>query len=393
LLRIESAVNNMKSHRKRGLIILATFFLFIGFIYFIYWLVTGRYYVSTDDAYVSGNLIQVMPEVSGQVTSILADETNLVVKGQAIVTLNKNDADIAFKNAEAQLALTERQVGQFYQNANQLSANVQLQQDNYTKAQDDYERRKQLLVNKVISQEELDHSKIAADAASASLTLAKQQLKAAEELISNSDLYHHPEVLEAEANLRKAYLDLQRTKIYASDTGYVARRSVQVGEQVNPNTVLMIIVPLNQIWVDANFKESQLTNMRIGQPATLISDTYGDSYQYQGTVVGLNPGTGSTFDLLPPQNATGNWIKIVQRLPVRIAINPKQLKTHPLQLGLSITATVNTTNHKGRVLTTIPQSKVIYQTKNYGDDLNNADQLINQILQTNSTNLSYPLVK
>lgn len=378
--------------RKYLLSIFAAAFVLIGCAYGLYWYFIGAFYVSTDDAYVSGNLVEVMPEISGHVTAILADETDLVTKGQPVVVLDKADAYIALKNAETQLAVTVRQVNQYYQNVQELKANVLVQQKNLEKAQEDYDRRKGLVVNQVISVEDLQHAKIAADTAAASLELAKQQLATAIDLIANTDLYHHPQVLQAAVKLRDAYLTWQRTTIYAPDTGYIAKRSVQVGQQVTANTPLMIIVPLNQLWVNANFKESQLKNIRIGQPAQLISDAYGRSVKYHGTVVGLSPGTGSTFDLLPPQNATGNWIKIVQRLPVRIAIDPKQLQQNPLRIGLSITAKVDTHNRQGAVLTAAPQNKVIYQTKDYSAELQAADALINQILQANAVNVTPPSV-
>jgi membrane fusion protein (multidrug efflux system) len=378
-----------KLERKKLLTIMGTVFVVFGLIFFVYWLFVGRFYETTDDAYVSGNLITVMPQVSGHVTKILADETDLVTKGQPVVILEDSDAQIALKNAESQLALTVRQVSQFYQNASGLQANLRLQQENLKKAQEDYKRRLGLVVNKTISAEDLRHAKIAADTADASLSGAKHQLGSQIALIGNTDLYHHPQIQNAAANVRKAYLALQRTIIYAPETGYVAKRPVEVGQEVGANSILMVIVPLNQVWVNANFKESQLQNMRIGQQATLVSDAYGSNVKYKGIVIGLGPGTGSSFDLLPPQNATGNWIKIVQRLPVRISIDAKQLNDFPLRLGLSMTVSVNTHNRDGAVLTQKAKNKVIYQTLGYSEDLKKADLMINQILQENAKNMTY----
>jgi len=380
-----------KNHRRnRILSYLAIFFLAAGLIFLIYWLAIGRFYETTDDASVSGNLVQVMPQTSGQVTGILADETDLVQKGQIIVTLDQADAEIALKDAESHLALTTRQVSLLYTHVDELRANAKLQQDNLEKAQEDYQRRQGLVINKTISREELRHAKIAVDTAADLAVLANKQLSAAIALVGNTDLYHHPQILDAEAKLRAAYLTWERTIIYAPESGYVAKRPVQVGQQITPSTVLMVIVPLDQVWVDADFKESQLKNFRIGQPAKLVSDTYGSDITYNGTIAGLNPGSGNAFDLLPPQNATGNWIKIVQRLPVRIALDPKQLKQHPLRIGLSMTVTINTHNRKGAVLTQAPHQKVIYQTKDYSNQPNKIDDLINQILQSNAKNVSYP---
>jgi membrane fusion protein, multidrug efflux system len=375
--------------RTRWMTGLTFLFMILGVIYFLYWVFVGRFYESTDDAYVSGNLVQVMPEISGHVTAILADETDFVTKGQPLIYLDKSDAEIALKNAEATLALTVRKVHDYYNNVEQMKAQVALQNSLLAKAQDDYDRRKGLVVNRVISAEDLQHAKIAVDSAKASVDLAKQQLAAAISLVTNSDLYHHPEVKQAEVALRNAYLNWRRTVIYAPDSGYIAKRPAEVGLQVNPNSVLMIIVPLTQVWVDANYKESQLKHLRIGQPAELIADAYGSSIKYKGTVVGLNPGAGDTFDLLPPQNATGNWIKIVQRLPVRIAINEEQLKKYPLRIGLSVVVTVDTSNRKGQALSMVSQNKIIYHMDDYTSDLKQADQLVNQILQSNAENVSY----
>lgn len=372
--------------RKRWLIGLTAIFIIVGIGFLIYWLLIGRFYESTDDAYVNGNTVQVMSQITGQVVKIYADETDLVKKGEPLVMLDNADAEIALRNAEAQLALTARQVSELYQNVDQLKANVQLQQDNFIKAQQDYERRRGLVVNKVISEEDLSHAKTAVDTTADSLALAKHQLDAAVNLVQNTDLYNHPQIKQAEVNLRNAYLTWERTTIFSSVTGYVAKRPVQVGQQVDPNTILMIIVPLNQLWVDANFKESQLKNFRIGQPVELVSDLYGSSIKYHGTVIGLSPGTGSAFDLLPPQNATGNWIKIVQRLPVRIAIDSNELEKYPLRIGLSITATVDTHNRSGQMLTKLTSTKAIYESKDYGSDLQKSDDIINKILEDNAKN-------
>ena len=375
--------------RKKLLTMMAAGFLIAGLIFLIYWVFFGRFYETTDDAYVNGNLIEVMPRTSGHVSKILADETDLVTKGQPIVILDDTDAQVALKNAETHLAITVRQVSQMYQNAAQLQANLQLQQANLKKAQEDYQRRKGLIVKKYISEEDLRHSKIASDSAAAALSSAQHQLGAIVALIGNTDLYHHPEVQNAASTVRNAYLTLQRATIYAPETGYVAKRPVEVGQQVGPNSILMIIVPLNQVWVDANFKESQLVNMRIGQSVTLISDTYGSGVKFKGKVAGLGPGTGSAFDLLPPQNATGNWIKIVQRLPVRIRLDPKELDKNPLRVGLSMTVTVNTHHRNGLVLTKKPSHRIVYESDSSSDNLKAADQKIQKILRENAENTTY----
>ena len=389
----EATPTDKKGLRKRWIIRFTIAVICIAVIYLIYWLFIGRFYESTDDAYVGGNLIQIMPQVSGQVTSILADETDLVKKGQPLVKLDKADSEIALKNAEDQLALTVRQVKQLYERVDQLHANVMLAQDNYNKAKEDYMRRQGLVLNKTISQEDLSHAKIAADSAAAGLASAKNQLSQSITIIQNSDLYHHPQVLQAADKLRNAYLAWERTTIFAPDTGTIAKRLVQLGQEVNPSTVLMIIVPLKELWVNANFKESQLKYFRDDQPVKVVSDLYGSSVKFNGKVIGLSPGTGSTFDLLPAENATGNWIKIIQRLPVRISIDPDQLSKHPLQIGLSMTVTVDTHNRTGETLSRLRDKNIVYQTENYGSHLKQADELINTILKNNADNTSYTPIK
>lgn len=374
----------MPLQRKNWLIYLSLFFLSIFFFYFIYWLFVGRFYEITEDAYVSGNQIEVMPQISGHVTQVFADETDFVTKGQPLVVLDRADVYLALKNAENQLALTVRQVAQLYKKVDQLKANFMLQQTNFNKAEEDLKRRQGLVVNQTISREAIAHSKLAVKSALAAMNLAKNQLEAGKDLVVKSDLYHHPQILQAENNFRNAFLNWQRTTIAAPETGYVAKRIVQVGQHIDINSVLMIIVPLNQLWVIANFKESQLSHIQPGQPVKLISDTYGNKVNFTGKVIGLNPGAGNSFDLLPPQNATGNWIKIVQRLPVRISIDSETLKKYPLRLGLSMTARVDT---RARNITL---KKVTNKNQHLIDDqlslLKTADQIINKILAQNATN-------
>jgi len=384
---LQSRTTISKSQRKRWMFHLATIFIIVALLWFFYWFFIARFYVYTDDAYVRGNLIQVMPQIPGHVTAIFADETDLVTKGQPIITLDKADAVLALEKAEYQLAITVRQVSQLYNSVKQLQSDVQLQQDKYEKSQQDYQRRQGLIANKTISVEDLQHAKLAMETAAQALNVAKHQLESTLALVGNTDLYHHPKILVAEGELTYVYLNWLRTTIYAPETGIVAKREVQVGEQVSPGTVLMIIVPLNQVWVDANYKETELRNIRIDQPAEITADIYGSQVKYHGKVVGLNPGTGSAFELLPPQNATGNWIKIVQRLPVRINLDPEQLKEHPLQVGLSLSVYIDTHDRNGSALKPYQSDKIIYQSTNYNAQFKNVYPLIDKILQTNAKNI------
>lgn len=361
-------------------------FLFLTFLYAIYLFVEYTQ-ISTDDAYVQGNLVPVMSQVPGQVATISIDETASVTKGQSILTLDNLDATINLNTAKTELALAVRQVSQLFHHIDELRANLSIAQNNLDKATEDLERRKGL-VNKSISTEDLNHAQTAENSAKNTFESVKQELISARALVGNTDLYNHPQVKKAAIQLQNAYLNWKRTCIYAPETGYVAKRVVQVGQQISPNSVLMIIVPLDQVWINANFKESQLKNIRVGQPVEVITDAYGSGVIFHGKVAGLSPGTGTTFDLLPPQNATGNWIKVVQRLPVRITIDNKDLKKYPLRIGLSTVVKINTKNREGEVLTSNQPSKIIYASQNVHESFEEADQLIKKILQENADNIT-----
>jgi membrane fusion protein, multidrug efflux system len=377
-----------KEKKRFWLKLVIGIFFILGLAYVIYWLFIARFYVSTDDAYVAGNTVQTMPQISGHVLKILADETDFVQKGEVVTCLDPIDVRIALQTEEANLALTLRNTSQLYFNIAKEYDNIAIQQANLDKLQEHLLRRKPLARENVISTETLTDLQADVASAKASLDLAKVRLASATALVANSTLYNHPQVRLATTRLRDAFLNFQRAVIYAPETGYVAKRPVQVGQEVTPSTILMIIVPLNQIWVDANYKETQLKNIRIDQPVKLTADAYGRHVVYHGHVVGLSPGTGSAFDILPPQNATGNWIKIVQRLPVRIEIDPSDLKRYPLRIGLSVRVTVNTRNRRGKVLSRIPRREVIYRTEDYNANVKKANALIERIYKANAPNLS-----
>jgi membrane fusion protein, multidrug efflux system len=377
-----------KENKRFWLKLVIGIFFFLGLAYVLYWLFIARFYVTTDDAYVAGNTVQTMPQISGHVLKILADETDFVQKGEVVTCLDPIDVRIALQTEEANLALTLRNTSQLYFNIAKELDNIAIQQANLEKLQEHLLRRKPLARENVISTETLTDLQSDVSSAKASLDLAKVRLASATALVANSTLYNHPQVRLATTRLRDAFLNFQRAVIYAPETGYIAKRPVQVGQEVTPSTILMIIVPLNQIWVDANYKETQLKNIRIDQPVKLTADAYGRHVVYHGHVVGLSPGTGSAFDILPPQNATGNWIKIVQRLPVRIEIDPSDLKRYPLRIGLSVRVTVNTRNRRGKVLSRIPRREVIYRTEDYNANVKKANALIERIYKANAPNLS-----
>lgn len=387
---MEEATKANNNHKRKKLLeIAAGIFLAIGIIYMLYWLIFGRFEEYTDDAYVQGNIVQLMSEVPGTIVSIATDDTFLVKQNQVLVTLGHNELLQAYDRAAASLASTVRQTAELYQNVGELRATLALNQADLLKAQQDLARRQGLVAAQAISNEEFQHAKTAVATAAAQVTLTQHQLDTAITLVNNTTLYHYPAVETAKANLRTAYLNLVRTKIVAPVTGYIAKRSAQLGQQINPGTPLMAIVPLNQIWVDANFKESQLANIRIGQTVTLYSDVYGNAVKYKGTVLGLGAGTGSVFSLLPPENATGNWIKIVQRLPVRIAIDPNQLSQYPLRLGLSMRVTVNTHDRTGPMLASAVEPKVIYQTSVYEEQIAPVEAIINNIIRANASDVAF----
>jgi membrane fusion protein (multidrug efflux system) len=336
----------------------------------------------TEDAYVHGNKVFLVPRVTSTVVSINADDTDLVQKGQPLVVLDDSDARVALQQTEAALGDTMRKVCQFYVNVMELKANVEARKIELAKAEDDFHRRTTVQSGSV-SIEDITHARQAMDTARDTLDVAKQQLAAAQALIANTDLEHHPLVMLAEANVLDADLALQRTTVNAPDTGYVVERNVQVGQRVTPGTPMLVIIPLNQIWVDANYKEAELRYVRIGQPVTLKSDFYGDSVEYKGHVVGLTPSTGAAFSLLPPDEGSGNWIKIIQRVPVRIVLDGKELEKYPLRIGLSMRVTIDTRDHSGAVLTQAPSAQPVYSTDIYSNEWAKANEMVQSLVATN----------
>jgi membrane fusion protein (multidrug efflux system) len=317
---MKAAVANEPNTRKRKalLALLGVAVVVSVAAYGAYYRTYARYHESTDDAYVSGNLVQLTPQVTGTVVAVNADDTQIVKAGDPVVTLDNADAKVALGNAEATLGQTVRQVSSLYVNNDFYAANVAQKQSDLARAQDDLRRRQAVAETGAVSAEDIAHARDTVTAAQAALDAARQQAEANRALTDRTTIEQHPNVQAAASKVRDAYLGYARNTLPAPVTGYVAKRSVQVGQRVSPGTPLMAIVPLAGVWVDANYKESQLRNMRIGQPVTLTADVYGGKIKYHGRVVGFSAGTGSAFATLPAQNATGNWIKIVQRLPARI---------------------------------------------------------------------------
>jgi membrane fusion protein (multidrug efflux system) len=366
--------------RRRALTALAAVVIVAGGGWGLYEWLVASHYEDTDNAYVSGNVIQITPQIGGTVMAINADDTDFVKAGQPLVQLDPADAKVALEQAEAALAQAVRQVRTLYANNGSLVA----------KAQDDLQRRRALSGNGAVSKEELNHAETQLDTAKSQLAAAQAGVVAAKEaLVSNQSLTEgtsvaqHPSVLAAAAKVREAYLATQRVAMPAPVDGYVAKRTVQLGQRVAAGTPMMSIVPLNQLWVDANFKEVQLRNIRIDQPVKLTADVYGKKVEYTGKVAGLGVGTGSAFALLPAQNATGNWIKVVQRVPVRIALDPEQLKANPLRIGLSMDAEVDISSKSGKMLADAPRATALAQTAVYSQLDRGADAEVDRIVAAN----------
>ncbi|MBV8044439.1 multidrug efflux MFS transporter periplasmic adaptor subunit EmrA [Pluralibacter sp.] len=375
---------NKKGKRKGALLLLSLLFILIAVAYGIYWFLVLRHYEETDDAYVAGNQVQIMAQVSGSVTKVWADNTDFVQKGDVLVSLDPTDTKQTFEKAKTQLASSVRQTRQLMINSKQLQANIDVKKTALSQAQTDLNRRIPLGTANLIGREELQHARDAVASAQAELDVAIQQYNANQAMVLATKLEEQPAVQQAATEVRNAWLALERTKIVSPMTGYVSRRAVQPGAQISPTTPLMAVVPASDLWVDANFKETQLAHMRIGQPATITSDIYGDSVKYTGKVVGLDMGTGSAFSLLPAQNATGNWIKVVQRLPVRIELDAKQLAEHPLRIGLSTLVEVDTSNRGGQMLASQVRSSPVYESNAREISLDPVNKLINDIVQANA---------
>jgi membrane fusion protein (multidrug efflux system) len=370
--------------RKVMLVVLAIVVILAGVAVWGYHEFYGRWNESTDDAYVNGNVVEITPLVTGTVVSIGADDGDLVHEGQVLINFDPNDAQVGLQSAQANLARTVRQVRGLYSNVDGMKAQVNAQQAEVQKAQDNFNRRKNLAAGGAISQEELSHARDDLTSAQNALANARQQLKTTSALVDDTVVSSHPDVMAAAAQLRQAYLNNSRSTLIAPVNGYVAKRSVQLGQRVQPGTALMAVIPLDQLWIDANFKETQLRDMRIGQPVDIEADLYGSDVKFSGTIDSLGAGTGSAFALLPAQNATGNWIKIVQRVPVRIHINAEELAKHPLRVGLSTQVDVNLRDQSGPVLAQQPPQKASFSTNVYDRQLAEADAMITQLIHDNS---------
>lgn len=372
--------------RKKVLLGLVFLFLILGACWAVYWNMFLRYTQSTDDAYVAGHEVSVMAQTEGNVTDVLADDTDFVKAGDVLVRIDPTDAQLALENAMYDLAERVRDIQRLRTESKRLDAVVEQRESELAKLREDLKRRIVLGKRDALAEEELQHARDYVAVAEAALREARQQRKANQDILLDTPLEKQPSVLLAAQKVRENWLALKRTEVKSPISGFVAKRNVHAGGRAVPGKTLMIVVPLESVWVDANFKENQLGQMRMGQKAKITADIYGGDVVYHGTVAGFDAGTGSVFSLLPPQNATGNWIKIVQRVPVRIQLDPEELRKHPLVLGLSATVEVDIKNSEGAMLTSAPGRKQTMSTDVLAVNMADADALIAKIIRENAEN-------
>jgi membrane fusion protein (multidrug efflux system) len=367
--------------RRKGFLWMGVALVIMALLYGGWWLLSGRFTESTDDAYVAGNIVAVTSRENATVTALYADNTQAVHQGQLLIEMDPSVADVNMRAAEANLARAARSVRGTFASADSYSAQLAQSQVALTQAQSDYKRR-QAAQSGAVSGEELGHARDAVAAAQAAVNSARGAMAQAQSGIAGVDVAHNPDVLAAEAQLRAAAIALAHMKLVAPVDGVIAQRTVQVGQRVNAGAPLMAVVPLSNVWVDANFKESQLARMRLGQPVAVTTDLYGSKVIYHGHIAGLGAGSGSAFALLPAQNASGNWIKIVQRVPVRIALEPAELKDNPLRIGLSVRAQVDISDESGPRVAGAPVTGVM--RGNTGEDIGaKVDAQVAKILAAN----------
>jgi len=369
--------------RTKILILIAVIFIVLGALWGAYWVLVLSKREQTDDAYVNGNKVVISAQVSGTVIAVLADDTQLVKAGQVLVRLDPIDAETSLSRAASALAQGVRQVRQEKATADQYDSVIETRKLELARAEADLAKREPLLADKAIAPEEVRHARESVEMARAARAQAVRQSIAAHALIDGAQVEDNPAVLQAKAAFRDAWIAAQRNAVVAPVTGYVAERSVQLGQHIQAGQALMTVIPLNALWVDANFKEVQLRHLRIGQPAQVRSDLYGGSFIFHGHVKGMSAGTGAAFALLPAQNASGNWIKVVQRVPVRIQIDDNDLVKAPLRVGLSATVTVDTTNRDGPVLSMNTADTPVGDTQVYTQDLGKASAEADAVVRRN----------
>ena len=380
----QTSSNNKSQQRKKGLSIFILLLLLIAIGSAAYWFFFIKGFEETEDAYVSSNQVMVSAQVAGNISKINVDNMDPVQAGDVLLELDDTNTKLSFEQAKSNLANAVRQISQLNYTVKQLKSAVRANEITLAQAQGNLNRRVQLVKDGAIDKESFQHAKEAVELAKANLTTSQNQLEANQALLLDGPLSEQPQIQSAVSNLKQAWLNLERTKIRSPIKGYVARRNAQVGQAVSVGGALMAVVTTDQMWLDANFKETQLTHMRIGQSAEIHFDLYGKDKTFNGKVVGIEMGTGSAFSLLPTQNATGNWIKVVQRVPVRIQLDPQQLAENPLRIGLSATVKVNVTDSQGETLRNQARTTTLYSTNALQYDESAVNNLIESIIRDNS---------
>lgn len=355
----------------------------LGLIFLLVWVFYLRHIEFTNDAYVHGNQIYITPLHPGFVTSIHTDDAFLVKQGQLLVTLNETDAKIAFEHAQEQLAQTVREVCELFHQVFVYRKEIDLKKALLIRDSQDYFHRHAVFKRQGVSLEDYEHALAALRAQYASLEMTGALYYKTLSAVQNTSIRNHPLVIAAADQVRNAWVRLYRCKIYAPVDGLVAQRTIQVGMWVPEGQPLMSVIPLDQIWVNANYKETQIKHMRLGQKVDIRVDLWGLTQVFHGTIVGLPGGAGNVFSLLPPQNLSGNWIKIVQRLPVRVALDPEEIARHPLRLGLSCRAIVDVSDRKGEIVPRTTAGSPLYQTPIFLAEEKGDQQLIDAIIAAN----------
>lgn len=377
---VQKETNNLRNHT---LVKLTAGILILGLLWFLYWLLVLQYYAYTDDAYVNGNMVSINSAISGSVTAYYADDTDYVAEGQLLVRLDDTPYRITYERELETLASISLDVQQLYDKVGTTKALVKAKEVLLEKAKYDYENRSRLVESKAVSKEDYVHAKDNLLIAESELQQANMELQAALDAVGSAMPENHPLIEKQKAVVRSAYWNLEHCTIYAPSAGYIAQRNVDVGQWVTPASSLMAVIPIDYMWVDANYKETQLTYMRVGQPAAVWVDLYGSGVKFNGKVIGIGSGTGSVFSIIPPQNATGNWIKVVQRLPVRIGIDPEMLKKYPLRLGLSVETSVDLTNQDLPVLNSQIPVRPVAKTNVFAIDYTAVNALMDTIVRNN----------
>jgi membrane fusion protein (multidrug efflux system) len=369
--------------RKKALLIFCTVVLGLGAAFFLVWVFYLRFIAYTDDAYVEGNQVYITPLHSGFITAIHSDDTYLVKEGQVLVDLDTTDAEIALSQAKDRLAQTVRDVCQLFHQVFIYEAEIQIRKAEYIKTAQDYEHRKAVIAEGGVSLEDFEHSIAFLSASFYALQMTELLYEKALAQVQGTSIREHPLVIQAADEVRFAFVQLHRCRIYSPVEGLVAQRKIQVGMWVDAGRPLMSVIPLDQIWVNTNYKETQLKKMRIGQKVKIWSDLYGTDIEFQGKIAGLPGAAGNAFSLLPPQNLSGNWIKIVQRLPVRVTLDPEALKTHPLRIGLSMHAIVDLRDTGGLLVPLTEEGSPTYQTPVYETEEQGDEEIISRIVEKN----------